>query len=104
VFSGAGLFDETLPLQADVEFFMRVLARYPLAVVDKSLSYYRRHENNITKDLKTVEPSIKLIAERMLRFPDNYPAGAGRFYCEILKRLFVDKGRALAHEKRQSPL
>ena len=100
VFSGVGFFDETISFQEDVEFFMRAAAHYPLTVVHKRLVHYCRHDKNMTSDIKGMEDTLRLITERMLRFPDNYAEGAGRFYLERLKGLFVGRARAIAQQQK----
>lgn len=104
IFSSVGFFDETMSCQGDVEFFMRAVARFPLAVVRKQLAYYRRHDANMTGNIKEIEQSLKRLTERMLRFPDNYAAGAGQLCLANLKRFFVAGAQAQAHQKRLSAL
>lgn len=83
---------------------MRAASRYPIAVVHKPLVRYRQHGENMTTNLDRMELSLKLLTERMLRLPDNYAPGAGQFYLERLKGLFVETAAALRAEKVKRPL
>ena len=58
VFSTVGLFDEEVPYNEDFEFFMRVLARYPLALVEKTLISCRRHDQKHSFNLQGMRNSL----------------------------------------------
>jgi glycosyltransferase involved in cell wall biosynthesis len=96
VFSTVGLFDESLLFGQTLEFFARVLARYPLAFVAQPLVYERRHERNHTNNLQAYWPAYISIIDRMLKNPSLYPKGAGQAYRERLKEEFVHFERAIA--------
>jgi glycosyltransferase involved in cell wall biosynthesis len=96
VFSTVGLFDESLLFGQTLEFFARVLARYPLAFVEQPLVYERRHERNHTNDIRAYWPVYVSIVDRMLKNPHLYPKGTGEAYREHLKQQFVHFERALA--------
>src|SRR5205085_2234199 len=91
VFAHVGFFDETIDYSEDVEFFMRAASRCPLTIVHKRLVYYCRHGENMTNNSKEMEEFLRLITEKMVRCPDNYAEGAGQFYLDRLKKLFVGK-------------
>jgi glycosyltransferase involved in cell wall biosynthesis len=56
VFETAGLFDESLRLGEDQDFFMRCWERdVPRVLVDCVMLYYRRHPGNMTHGLKGAE-------------------------------------------------
>jgi glycosyltransferase involved in cell wall biosynthesis len=99
VFSTVGSFDESLLYGQTLEFFARVLARYPLAFVARPLVYERRHDRNHTNNLQGYWPVYISIIDRMLKNPKLYPKGAGKAYRERLKEQFYHFERALARGK-----
>jgi glycosyltransferase involved in cell wall biosynthesis len=96
VFSNVGLFDESLLFGQTLEFFARVLARFPLAFVARPLVYQRVHDRNHTRNFAGYWTSYISIVDRMLKNPDIYPNGAGEAYRKRLKRDFHLTERALA--------
>jgi len=101
VFSTVGLFDEDVLYNEDFEFFMRVLARYPLAIVEKTLISCRRHDQKHSFNLQGVRDSLFAIVNYMLKHSDKYPAGAPQVYRDRLKKNFLIVERAL-QEQRES--
>jgi|SRR5882672_4500421 len=101
VFSSVGLFDEDVPYNEDFEFFMRVLARYPLAIVEKTLISCRRHEGKHSFNLQGMRDSLFAVVNYMLKHPDKYPAGAPQVYRDRIKKNFLVVERAL-QEQRES--
>lgn len=94
VFSTVGLFDEEVLYNEDFEFFLRVLARFPLAIVEKTLIRCRRHERKHSFNLKAMRDALFSIVNQMLAHPDKYPAGAPQVYSERLKKHFLQIERA----------
>lgn len=101
VFSIVGLFDEDIVYNEDFEFFVRVLARYPLAIVEKTLISCRRHEQKRSLNLQAVRDSLFSTVNYMLAHPEKYPAGVPEIYRDRLKRNFLIVESAL-QEKRES--
>ena len=101
VFSTVGLFDEDVLYNEDFEFFMRVLARYPLAIAEKTLISCRRHEGKHSFNLQGTRDSLFLVVNHMLKHPDKYPAGAPQVYRDRIKKNFLIVERAL-QEQRES--
>lgn len=99
VFSSVGNFDESLLFGQTLEFFARVLARYPLAFVERPLVYQRIHDHNHTKDFAGWWTAYLSIVNRMLKNPDIYPKGAGEAYRERLKAGFHESERTVARQK-----
>ena len=99
VFSSVGLFDESLIYGQTLEFFARVLARYPLAFVERPLVYQRIHDRNHTRNLAGWWSSYLSIVNRMLKHPELYPEGAGEAHREYLKETFHQSERAVAQQK-----
>jgi glycosyltransferase involved in cell wall biosynthesis len=95
VFSSIGNFDESLIYCQTRELFARVMARYPLAFVERPLVYVRVHSANHTRNVHGGWASYLSIIDRMLKNPDMYPEGAGRALRELLKRDFHQTERAL---------
>jgi glycosyltransferase involved in cell wall biosynthesis len=96
VFSCVGIFDESLIYGQTRELFARVMARFPLAFVERPLVYMRVHSGNHTRNLEGGWSSYISIIERMLKNPDRYPRGAGKALRERLKRDFHQSERVLA--------
>jgi glycosyltransferase involved in cell wall biosynthesis len=99
VFSEVGLFDEELIFGQTLELFARVVACYPMAYVERSLVYHRRHDRNHTRNPAAFWPMYISIINRMLKNPDLYPEGAGRAYRERFKEQFIHFERAFARGK-----
>jgi len=95
VFATVGLFDETVLYNEDFEFFMRVLARYPLAIVEKNLISCRRHDQKHSFNLQGMRESVFSIVNYMLQHPEKYPDGGPQVYRELLKKNFLTVERAL---------
>lgn len=101
VFSTAGLFDEAVQYNEDFEFFLRVLARYPLAIVEQTLISCRRHDQKHSSNLQGMRDSQFAIVNYMLEHREKYPVGAPEVYRDRLKTHFLTVERAL-HERRKS--
>lgn len=100
VFAGVGLFDESLTFGQALEFFARVLARYPLAYVERPLVYVRSHDGNSTRNVAATWPAHVQMVDRMLKFPDKYPGGTGEAYRNQLKRNFLKAERVVARRHK----
>lgn len=100
VFSTVGLFDEDVLYNEDFEFFMRVLARYPLAIVEKTLISCRRHDQKHSFNLQGMRDSLFAVVNYMLDHPDKYPAGAPQVYRDRLKKNFLIVERALDEQRK----
>lgn len=99
VFATVGLFDETVLYNEDFEFFMRVLARYPLAIVEKTLISCRRHDQKHSFNVEGMRRSLFSIVNYMLQHPEKYPAGAPEVYRDRLKQNFLTVERALQQQR-----
>ncbi len=75
-FESVGLFDECLHAIEDFECFTRILARYPLAVVEQPLVRYRLHENNLHFNLPLMQASLLKYFDLVIASPQAYPTGA----------------------------
>lgn len=102
VFDRVGLFDEDVLYNEDFEFFMRVLARYPLAIVEKTLISCRRHEQKHSFNLEGMRSSLFSVVNQMLECPGRYVAGAPEVYRDRIKKNFLITERAL-QERRLRP-
>jgi glycosyltransferase involved in cell wall biosynthesis len=100
VFDRVGLFNEDLVFGQTLEFFARVLARYPFAFVAEPLAVHRRHDHNHTRDLEGYRSSYVMIINEMLRHPERYPVGAGEAYRTKFKNQFHQFERALLRTKK----
>lgn len=99
VFSEVGLFDERLPFGQTLEFFARVLARYPLAFVERPLVYHRIHEGSHTMNFSGSWTSYLSIVNRLLKNRELYPNGAGEAHRTRVKEAFHQSERHLAQRK-----
>jgi len=102
VFSAVGMFDEEILYNEDFEFFVRVLARYPLAIVEKTLISCRRHEQKRSLNLQAVRDSLFSIVNHMLAHPEKYPAGVPQVYRDRIKKNFLITERALDEQRRRA--
>jgi len=101
VFDGVGLFDEDVPYNEDFEFFLRALARYPLAIVEQNLISCRRHDRKHSFNLDGMRDSLFAVVNYMLQHPDKYPAGAPQVYRDRIKKNFLITEQALARGRRK---
>lgn len=99
VFAAVGMFDETVLYNEDFEFFMRVLARFPLALVEQTLISCRRHDQKHSFNLQGMRDSLFSIINYMLQHPEKYPAGAPQVYRDRLKKHFLTVERALQEQR-----
>ena len=99
VFATVGLFDETVPYNEDFEFFMRVLACYPLVVVEKTLISCRRHEGKHSSNLQGMRDSLFKVVNYMLKHPEKYPAGGPQVFRDLIKKNFLTVERALRQQR-----
>jgi len=99
VFASVGFFDENLIFGQTLEFFARVVARYPMVFVERPLAYHRLHDRNHTRNLESYWPVYIAIIDHMVKNPDLYPPRAGEAYRERFKEQFHHFERALAHRR-----
>ena len=76
VIEEVGLFNEKLEAVEDFDCFMRILANYPLAIVERSLMGYRQHGTNTHRNLPLMEANLLKYCELVAANPQNYPPGA----------------------------
>ncbi len=98
VFETAGFFDEQFLYNANVEFFARVLKRFPLVVIEEPLVCQRIRRNSHSTNVEGSWTAFLAIVDRMLRRPDQYPDGAGEVYRRLLKQQFLIYERLLAEK------
>jgi glycosyltransferase involved in cell wall biosynthesis len=75
-FDTVGLFNEYLHAMEDFEYFSRILARYPLGVVEQPLVRYRLHETNLHFNLPLMQANQLKYFELVIASPQAYPTGA----------------------------
>jgi glycosyltransferase involved in cell wall biosynthesis len=88
VLAEVGLFDEEMRYNDELECFMRVMARYPLAIVERPLVYVRLHEHNRSRDGEGKQEAYLRMVNLMITNPERYPAGAGQFEKQRVKDIF----------------
>lgn len=63
-FETVGLFDTELSSIEDCDMWVRIAARYPLAVIKEVLVYYRQHFTNMSKDYNKMMQNSRLKIEK----------------------------------------
>jgi glycosyltransferase involved in cell wall biosynthesis len=99
VFSQVGFFDEDLHYNDELECFMRIMARYPLAVVEQPLAYVRLHDHNRSRDGEGKQGAYLRMVNLMITHPERYPPGAGRFEKQRVKGIFHDVERNIVRQR-----
>jgi glycosyltransferase involved in cell wall biosynthesis len=100
VFATVGVFDEHVPYSEDFEFFLRVLAKFPLAIVEKTLISCRRHDQKHSFNLPGMRDSLFSVVNYMLKNSDKYPEGAPQVYRDRIKKNFLVVERALDKQRK----
>jgi len=101
VLLATGLFDEGLGQNEDLECFLRVVARRPLAIVQRPLVRHRVHgRNNANNPLEVGRSYVKVI-DKLSAEPEKYPPRAAQAYGNdvwgvllAVGRLLLDQGQA----------
>jgi glycosyltransferase involved in cell wall biosynthesis len=92
----AGMFNEELRLNEDLECFLRVVARSPLAIIRKVLVHHRMHDtNSVFRDPEETALAYEKVLNWMRLYPERYPRGAARIYGKSWARRQMSAGRAL---------
>jgi glycosyltransferase involved in cell wall biosynthesis len=102
VFDSAGFFDEQLLYNANVEFFARALKLFTLAVIEEPLVCQRIRRNSHSRNIEGSWTAYLSIVNRMLRHPDQYPAGAGEAYRRRVKQEFMTYERLLTERAKSA--
>jgi glycosyltransferase involved in cell wall biosynthesis len=97
VFAVVGLFDEAMEYCEDLEFFLRVLARYPMVIIEKTLVEHRRHAGKMSFHFEKMRSYLFAVVNKMLQHPEKYPPGAGEFYRDVLKKNFFLAEKTLSN-------
>lgn len=99
VFSSIGIFDEKMIYGESLEFVMRAMGHFPLALIRKELTVIRRHDQNRTLERDAIDQYYILTAEKVAKLPNDYPIGTLDYFRKIVKLRFTAKGRELAKQK-----
>jgi glycosyltransferase involved in cell wall biosynthesis len=99
VFPTVGLFNENLLYNDELECFMRVMARYPLAVVELPLVYCRMHDRNRSRNVEGKQTAYIEIVNLMIKHPEQYPPGAGEIHRQEVKQGFHNIERAILRNR-----
>jgi glycosyltransferase involved in cell wall biosynthesis len=99
VFSKVGLFNEDLRYNDDLECFMRVMARYPLAIVELPLVYCRMHDRNRSRNVEGKQTAYLEIVNLMIKHPERYPPGAGEIHRQEVKQFFHSIERTILRSR-----
>ena len=95
VFSVVGGFNEDLLYNDELECFMRVMARYSLAVVELPLVYCLLHEGNRSRNAEGKQAAYVQMVSLMIKHPERYPPGAGEINRQEVKHFFHTIERAI---------
>lgn len=63
----------TLPVAEDFEFWLRFAKHYSLFGINRTLAYYRIHENNLLGSGQDIEKGLKYALAALLEFERQYP-------------------------------
>lgn len=99
VFSAVGWFNENLLYNDDIECFMRVMARYSMAVVELPLVYCRMHDRNRSLNVEGKQTAYVEIVNLMIRHPEQYPPGAGQIHRLEVKQFFHNVERIILRNR-----
>jgi glycosyltransferase involved in cell wall biosynthesis len=103
VFSNVGFFNEELLYNDDLECFMRVMARYSMAVVEMPLVYCRMHDHNRSLNVEGKQKAYVEIVNLMLKHPERYPPGAGEVHRQEVKEFFHTIERIILRKRESQP-
>jgi len=98
VFQKIGMFDEKMLYGESLEFIMRAMGNFPIALIRKELTTIRRHDQNRTLERDIIDQYYILTAEKIAKFPKQYPKGTLDYFRKIVKLRFTAKGRELAKQ------
>ena len=98
VFSQIGMFDEEMLYGEALEFVMRAMGRFSVALARKELTSIRRHDQNRTLERDIIDKYYILTAEKVAKFPNDFPPGTLDYFRKIVKLRFTAKGRELAKQ------
>lgn len=73
-----GLFDEALHFYEDYECFLRIMANYPLLIVERPLVQHRIHDKNVSHNRSESNLIFVKLIDRLNQYPEKYPPGAAR--------------------------
>ena len=96
----AGLFDESLRQNEDLECFLRVITRGPLAIVERSLIQHRVHSRSRSNDALEAGLYFIRVVDKLSSEPDKYPLGAAETYGKYLWPMLIPLGRSLLNAGR----
>jgi glycosyltransferase involved in cell wall biosynthesis len=101
VFDAVGMFDEAVKYNEDFEFFTRVLARYPFALVEETLISCRRHDRKHSRNTQAMRDAQFAVVNYMLQHKEKYPPGAPEVYRDRLKQHFLIVERAMQEARNK---
>jgi glycosyltransferase involved in cell wall biosynthesis len=79
VFKDVGLFDESLPVGEDTEFYLRVAEKWRFCHVPGAFAFKRRHAGQLSRTLEVLLPSADVITQRFCeRHPELKPLARRR--------------------------
>ena len=79
VFKDVGLFDESLRIGEDTEFYLRVAEKWRFCHVPGAFAFKRRHAEQLSRTLEALLPSAAIITQRFCeRHPELKPLASRR--------------------------
>jgi hypothetical protein len=70
-FKKIGLFDSQLSISSGYDLYRRIAQHYEIEFVQKSLIYYRQHQQNASKHLEIYEHDVFIVLEKMFSDPES---------------------------------
>ncbi|MCG6137604.1 MAG: glycosyltransferase family 2 protein [Nostoc sp. LLA-1] len=67
-FETVGVFDPNLAFAEDMDMWLRIAAIYPFAVVKETLTLYRQHSTNTTKNREGMIHGLRTLIEKTFQF------------------------------------
>jgi glycosyltransferase involved in cell wall biosynthesis len=89
VFTTVGYFDESLPTSEDWDFFVRVVQRFPIEIINAPLLKIRRHSASLSKNLDKVYQGSVISINKAIR-SDSF---SGEELSILKKRLALEHCR-----------
>jgi hypothetical protein len=100
VFDDVGLFDESLRIGEDTEFYLRLAEEWRFCHVRGAFTFKRRHAGQVSWRLADFLPNAAVVTQRLVSVHPELRSLAGRRMARVHAKVGVDS--ALKGERRQA--